>query len=114
MKSSRYPHITNIPLGALLRKKKITLEEWVNQCGIFTYDLLLERCNSLGVRPPSREEFNAALPRTEVSSPTEGVVVLPPPPIVLESTGEIIIDDDQQDIDNHVPERVATERKKRR
>lgn len=111
MNPKNYPHLSVIELKNLLRRRKTNLKDWVNQNGIFTYDLLVERCNRLGVVPPTVEEFNLALPEQEVSSPTEGVVVLPPPPVVLESTGEIV-----EDTVPELPELEVTvpERKKRR
>jgi hypothetical protein len=79
-----------IKLVNLLGRRKLTLAEWVSQNGIYTYASLVERCDRLGVAPPSEADFAATLPSTPVSSPTEGVVVLSTPPVVSEFTGEVI------------------------
>lgn len=79
-----------IKLVNLLSRRKLTLAEWVAQNGIFTYASLVERCDRLGVSPPSEDEFFEACPPVPVSSPTEGVVVLPTPPVVSDMTGEVV------------------------
>lgn len=79
-----------IKLVNLLGRRKLTLAEWVGQNGIYTYASLVERCDRLGVAPPSESDFAAVLPQTPVSSPTEGVVVLASPPVVSDMTGEVL------------------------
>lgn len=100
MKSSRVPNQSPITLKALLHRRKTTLEGFVTNNGIFTYELLCERCRSIGVVPPSLEEFQEVLPKKEITSPTEGIVVLPAPPVISEVTGEII-DDSPEVVDDH-------------
>lgn len=73
--------ISSINLTDLLRKKKTTLESYIKENGIVTYELLSARCGSLGVVPPPEKDFLNAMgnPVTpEISSPTEGIVVLNP------------------------------------
>ena len=89
--------LSKVFLTDLLRRKKITLEKYLREAGIVTYELLVSRCESSGLVPPSHDEFissrgeNSVTP--SVSSPTEGVVVLEPPPalkIVSESDGSVL------------------------
>jgi len=78
-----------VSLKDLLRRRRSSLKEFVTASGITTYELIVDRCSRMGCSPPSREEFESLVPsRGEISSPTEGVVVLPPPPVIKESTGE--------------------------
>lgn len=73
--------ISSINLTDLLRKKKTNLENYIKENGIVTYELLSSRCGSLGVMPPSEKDFLNAMgnPVTpEISSPTEGIVVINP------------------------------------
>lgn len=79
--------LSRVSLLDLLRKKRSTLEKFLDDTGIVTYDKLVERCSSIGVVPPGEDQFHKAMgsPMThEVSSPTEGVVVLAPLPEVHE------------------------------
>lgn len=73
--------ISGINLTDLLRKKKTNLESYIKENGIVTYELLSSRCVSLGVMTPSKKDFLNAMgnPVTpEISSPTEGIVVINP------------------------------------
>jgi hypothetical protein len=76
----------------LLRRRKMTLVQFMSEFGITTFDGLKNRCNRMGVDPPTHDEFNSLVtPTIEkiVNNPQEGVVVLEPPTtIVRESTGE--------------------------
>ena len=81
--------VPGLKLADLLRRRRVSLKSFVDQLGITTYELLLERCVRMGVQPPSQEEWNVVAP-DPVNSPTEGVVVLEPPPIVKEDTGKIL------------------------
>lgn len=72
---------SRINLIDLLSKRKKTLDVFLNEVGITTYELLKNRCSTMGVHPPTEEQFNQALGNPvlpAVSSPTEGVVVLVP------------------------------------
>lgn len=89
--------LSKVFLTDLLRRKKVTLEKYLKETGIVTYELLVSRCESSGLVPPSHEEFltsrgdNSVTP--SISSPTEGVVVLEPPPvikIVSENDGSVL------------------------
>jgi hypothetical protein len=78
--------LSKIALLDLLRRKKSSLQKYLAETGIVTYELLVARCESNGLVPPAESEFLKASGRTTVapcvSSPTEGVVVLEPPAIV--------------------------------
>lgn len=79
-----HPSYPNITLENLLRRRKTTLARFVESTGVTTYELLVERCARMGVTPPLRETFEAIVPPTQVSSPTEGVVIVPAPDLVDE------------------------------
>jgi len=81
--------LSKVGLSDVLRRRRSNLSKFLKEMGIVTYDLLVERCNSMGVVPPPKKDFYAATGRAEgeapvVSSPTEGVIVLDPP-VVLEA-----------------------------
>ena len=87
--------LKNLPglhLNDLLRRKKTSLAQFINDFGISTYEGLKARCERIGVISPTLEQFEQVVPQ-HVNSPTEGVVVLEPPPIVHEHTGKIIEDE---------------------
>ena len=74
--------ISKVSLLDLLRRRKTTLEKFLEETGIVTYDLLVARCASGGMTPPTEEQFLKAKGNPvihEVSSPTEGIVVVNPP-----------------------------------
>lgn len=70
--------ISKVGLLNVLRRRRSNLSQFLKENGIVTYELLLARCDSMGVTPPSLQEFTAAagggIP--QVSSPTEGVVIV--------------------------------------
>jgi hypothetical protein len=72
---------SRVTLENLLKKRKKTMEEFMNELGIVSYESLKNKCENMGVQPPSEQEFmnatgNSALPK--YSSPAEGIVVLLP------------------------------------
>lgn len=73
--------LSKLNLTDLLRKKRSNLENYLKETGIFSYELLVSRCNSIGVVPPTESDFlkiRGNNPTPTVSSPTEGIVVLEP------------------------------------
>jgi hypothetical protein len=73
--------ISKVSLLDLLRRKHSNLEKFLHENGIVTYDRLVSRCASIGVVPPSEDQFNNSMGNPKVhqfSSPTEGIVVLNP------------------------------------
>jgi hypothetical protein len=84
--------VKNMPrlrLTDLLRRRKTTLDAFITESGVQTYEALVIRCNRLGVAPPDRSAWDELRPDI-VSSPSDGVVVLDPPDVVEESTGRRI------------------------
>lgn len=70
--------VKNLPrlkLSNLLRRRKMTLRQLLDEFGITTYDSLIERCNRMGVAPPDENEFLAVAP-IPVNNPSEGVFVV--------------------------------------
>jgi hypothetical protein len=67
----------------------MSLETFIDDSGVQTYEGLVNRCNRLGCQPPTLEEYRVLRPHI-VSSPQDGVVVLEPPDVTEESTGRKI------------------------
>lgn len=64
-----------LTLGNLLKRKKMTLKQFLDEFGITTYTSLCTKCERIGVLAPSEDDFNKL--NTEiVSNPAEGVVVV--------------------------------------
>lgn len=89
MSKSTIKNLPGLKLTDLIRRRRLSLKQFVDQFGITTYQALDERCHRMGVSCPSHEEWSAVAPQP-VNSPTEGVVVLDPPPVVKESSGKPI------------------------
>jgi len=88
--------LSKVSLTDILRRRKTTLEKYLIETGIVTYDLLVSRCESSGFVPPTLEAFYKAQGRSSpapvASSPTEGVIVMEPPAVVRlvnESDGSV-------------------------
>lgn len=79
MKFTKVPK-SSLTLENLLRRRRQTLADWIKQSGISSYEAMEERCTRMGVVPPSRSSFETIVPRGEVTSQADGIVVLPPPP----------------------------------
>lgn len=83
-------NMPKLKLSDLLRRRKMTLKQLLNEFGITTYEGLVIRCARMGVLHPVEAEFRAALPGDPVNNPSEGVVVLEPPPVIDDITGRRI------------------------
>lgn len=73
---------SKVKLVDILTKRKKTLKIFLKEMGIVTFESLKIRCNNMGVLPPSQEEYDNAMGNPiipEISSPTEGIVVLSSP-----------------------------------
>lgn len=106
--------LSKINLSDLLRRKKSTLDKFLSESGIVTYDKLVERCNSIGVVPPPEESFNKAMgnPATpELSSPMDGIVVLEP--ILGEDETEALTAPEGH-VDNSTDETLKPSRQKKK
>lgn len=81
--------IKNLPklsLKDVLRRRKMTLRNHLDEFGITTYDGLMNRCNRVGILPPTKEEFLEAYPDEPVNNPQEGIVVLDVQPQIATTT----------------------------
>jgi hypothetical protein len=113
--------ISKVSLTDLLRRRKTTLSNFLEETGIVTYELLVERCSSSGVLAPSLADFLSARGSSNLhttSSPTEGVVVLNPPDEVkmTSETGSanvIPFVDDSEDVVNTESTEKSTKRKRK-
>lgn len=81
-----------LSLFDLLKKRKITLSKFTKDFGITAYVTLANKCKSIGVTPPSEEQFNLALGGV-FSSPQEGIVVLDPPSLTKEDGHKVLVDE---------------------
>ena len=80
-----------LTLADLLKKRKSNLSKFLKDLGITTYVTLTQKCESLGVAPPSEDDFKTCLGGV-FSSPQEGVVVLDPPALTVDSGEKIQVD----------------------
>ena len=95
----RLKNLPKLSLVVLLKRRKKSLKQFMDEFGITTYEELKSRCERIGVVEPSVEAFRQVNP-TIVNSPTEGVLVLGAPPIVHEHTGKVISEPVELSIDN--------------
>ena len=103
--------LSRVTLESLLRKKKTNLQGFLRETGIVTYELLAERCASIGVVPPSVSQFLEAKgnPVThEVSSPMEGIVVLNP----IEEIDRNVVEDHDAEVLGNIPVPKKSKKKK--
>lgn len=100
-------------LSQLLRRRKVTLSKFMSEQGISTYDALIRRCESIGVTPPSEQEY-VAVDVQLVSNPQEGLVVLDPIPIVDETTGHEIDRPSARPTMNEIQDFATPERKRKK
>lgn len=95
--------INNMPklrLVDLLKRRKMTLRQLLDEFGITTYEGLLIRCTRMGVLPPDEPEFDDVFTvKHVVNNPTEGIVVLEPPNVIGDATGNVIDVDAQAEHD---------------
>jgi len=116
--------ISRVSLADILRKKRTNLEKFLKENGIVTYEKLEERCSVIGVIPPDRSSFLKALGETKdnpiknISSPTEGIVVLealPEPPVQGdEQSTEEITDDSENILENAAENQQKPKRTKKK
>lgn len=99
--------LSKISLTDLLRKRRSNLASFLKETGIVSYDLLKSRCDLIGVLPPSESEFFKIRGNNppEISSPTEGIVVLEP------SSQEEDLNESEMDEDVEKP--VTSRRRKK-
>jgi len=92
MSRIKVKNLPKLKLSDLLRRRKTTLNIFLKEFGITTYESLFERCDRMGVEAPSMDEF-LSVNQPIVNNPAEGVVVLEAPPVIKESTGKEIIEE---------------------
>lgn len=76
-----------LTLAKLLKRRRMSLTQFLQEQGITTYESLVARCKSLGVTPPTKGEYASTGPEV-VSNPSEGVVVVEPIPVTGEKSGK--------------------------
>lgn len=80
-----------LQLADLLKRRKMTLLQFVTEHAITTYEGLCARCERMGVAAPDEEAYGIGVPfPVVVNSPQEGVIVIEPPPVVDEISGKNI------------------------
>jgi len=87
MKATKYQKKSQIKLEDLLRRRKTTLNIFLKERGITTYESLDRICKRLGVLTPDQNSFFQCIEKY-ISNPAAGVVVIPPPAVLHENTGE--------------------------
>ena len=83
-------NMPKLKLGDLLRRRKMSLRQLLDEFGLTTYEGLVIRCTRMGVLPPTEADFKVAFPIGPVNSPTEGVIVVEAPPVIDDITGRKI------------------------
>ena len=91
MSNYRIKGLPPIKLQDLLKKRRMPLKDFLKNTGIATYPTLLQHCESIGVSPPSEEDFKLALGEP-VSSPQEGFIILDSPDLIKDSGERIKVD----------------------
>ena len=99
MKATKYQQKSQIKLEDLLRRRKSTLNQFLEDRGITTYEGLDSTCKRLGVLTPNHRSFIDCIDHY-VSNPAAGVVVVPPSFVIEESTGspEFDVEDRFEDL----------------
>jgi hypothetical protein len=99
MKATKYQQKSQIRLEDLLRRRKTTLNQFMKDRGITTYEGLDGVCKRLGVLTPNQGSFIECVGHY-VSNPTAGVVVVHPSVVIVESTGnpELDVEDRFEDL----------------
>ena len=93
--------VSKLALTDLLRRKRTNLVNYLTGNGIYSYELLASRCLSIGVIAPTEDQFLKARGTgsvCDISSPSEGIVVLQPN---FSSNEELNKQDDHVDILNN-------------
>lgn len=80
-----------LQLADLLKRRKMSLLQFVTEHAITTYEGLCARCEWMGVSPPTDEQYGELVPSQRVvNSPQEGVVVVEAPVVIDEMSGKAI------------------------
>lgn len=89
MSNVKLKNMPVLTLADVLRRRKISLETFVHDLGVQSYEGLVLWCNDFGVQPPSEDAYNEIRPEVRTSQ-QDGVVVLDPPPVIDEQSGREI------------------------
>lgn len=65
-----------VTLEQVLKRRKVTLKEYVKDVGVQTYGGLVALCARLGVTPPGEEKYMGEINPPLVTSQQDGVVVI--------------------------------------
>lgn len=99
MKATKYQQKSQIRLEDLLRRRKSTLNQFMQERGITTYECLDGTCKRLGVLTPSQRSFIECIDHY-ISNPSAGIIVVSPSITIEESTGrpKVDVDDKFEDL----------------
>jgi hypothetical protein len=90
----RLKNLPVLKLSDLLRKRRKTLKQFIDELGISNYEALCARCQRIGVAPPTAEDFDKVIVKT---THTTHVIVEPvvtePSPVEPPSKEEKVIFD---------------------
>lgn len=79
-------NLKKLGLTTLLKKRKLTLKQFVDEHAITTYEQLKVLCISMGLEIPCEREFASSFGLI-VSNPSEGVIILEPIKVTNEKSG---------------------------
>ena len=71
--------LKNMPklhLSELLRRRKMSLRQLMDEFGMTTHESLVIHCRRMGIVPPDEATFRQQFPQQHVNNPQEGVVVI--------------------------------------
>lgn len=97
-------NMPRLRLADLLRRRKMTLQQFLNENMISSYGVLTNKCLSMGVQPPPEDEYlrlvGQALP-VVASDQQNGVIVIEIEPydVIKETTGEKTVEHEEQSFD---------------
>ncbi len=79
-------NMPRLKLADLLRRRKMTLEQFIEESGVQSYEGLVIRCQRIGVQPPRETEYKELKPKP-VNSQQDGIVILEAPKVIDEPSG---------------------------
>ena len=91
MKATKYQQKSQIRLEDLLRRRKSTLNQFMQERGITTYESLDGTCKRLGVLTPNQGSFIECI-NHYISNPGAGIIVISPSITIEEATGNPKVD----------------------
>lgn len=70
-----------LTLESLLKRRKTTLKNFLNDAGVQSYSGLIELCKRLGIAPISEQDYISETGSRLVTSQEDGIVVIEPLPV---------------------------------